>query len=119
MTIPASIRLTEIKLPLDHAPQALQTAVQQRLALQADEIVSIHIFRRGFDARKKSDIHFIYTLDIVTTDNAAVLARAQQTPKLATHTMVTPNTSYQFVTQAPSKAFKRPVVIGSGPCGLF
>jgi uncharacterized protein len=119
MTMPPSIRLTEIKLPLDHAPQALQTAVQQRLALQADEIVSIHIFRRGFDARKKSDIHFIYTLDIVTTDNAAVLARAQQTPKLATHTMVTPDTGYQFVTQAPSKPFKRPVVIGTGPCGLF
>jgi uncharacterized protein len=119
MTTPPSIRLTEIKLPLDHAPEALQTAVLQRLALQADEIVSVRIFRRGFDARKKSDIHFIYTLDIVTTDNAAVLARAQQAPKLATHTTVTPDTSYQFVTQAPSKAFRRPVVIGSGPCGLF
>jgi uncharacterized protein len=119
MTTPSSIRLTEIKLPLDHVPEALQTAVLQRLKLQADEIVSIRIFRRGFDARKKSDIHFIYTLDIVTTDNAAVLARAQQAPKLATHTTVTPDTSYQFVTQAPSKAFKRPVVIGSGPCGLF
>ncbi len=119
MTTPVSIRLTEIKLPLDHAPDALQTAVLHKLKLQADDIVSISIFRRGFDARKKSDIHFIYTLDVVTTDNAAVLARAQQQPKLATHISVTPDTSYRFVTQAPSKAFKRPVVIGTGPCGLF
>ncbi len=119
MKSPACIRLTEIKLPLDHTPEALNAVVMERLKLQAHEIVSISIFRRGFDARKKSDIHFIYTLDIVTTDNAAALARAQRVPKLATHISVTPDTRYQFVTRAPDKPFKRPVVIGTGPCGLF
>ncbi len=119
MTTLQSIRLTEVKLPLDHAPEAIKAAVCERLKLMADEIQSISIFRRGFDARKKSDIHFIYTLDVQTTDNAAVLARAQRVPKLATHTTPTPDTSYKFVTHAPDKPFKRPVVIGTGPCGLF
>jgi uncharacterized protein len=119
MTTPQSIRLTEVKLPLDHAPEALQAAVCERLKLSADQIQSVSIFRRGFDARKKSDIHFIYTLDVVTTDNAAVMARAQHQPKLAAHTTLTPDTSYKFVTRAPDKPFKRPVVIGTGPCGLF
>jgi uncharacterized protein len=119
LVTPISIRLTEVKLPLDHAPEAINTAVCDRLKLKADEIISVSIFRRGFDARKKSDIHFIYTLDVVTTDNAAVLARAQRAPKLATHTVPTPDTSYKFVTRAPNKPFKRPVVIGTGPCGLF
>jgi uncharacterized protein len=119
MTTPQSIRLTEVKLPLDHAPEALNAAVCQRLNIKANEIVSVSIFRRGFDARKKSDIHFIYTLDVQTTDNAAVLARAQRSPKLTTHTVPTPDTSYKFVTRAPDKPFKRPVVIGTGPCGLF
>ena len=113
------LRLTEIKLPLDHAPEALNAVVMERLKLQAHEIVSISIFRRGFDARKKSDIHFIYTLDVQTADNAGVLARAQRMPKLATHIGETPDTSYQFVTRAPDRSFKRPVVIGTGPCGLF
>jgi uncharacterized protein len=119
MTNAVSIRLTEVKLPLDHVPEALNTAACKRLNITADEIISVSIFRRGFDARKKSDIHFIYTLDVVTTDNAAVLARAQRSPKLATHTLPTPDTSYKFVTRAPDKPFKRPVVIGTGPCGLF
>ncbi len=119
MTTLQSIRLTEVKLPLDHAPEAINAAVCERLKLKADEIQSINIFRRGFDARKKSDIHFIYTLDVQTTDNAAVLARAQRVPKLATHTTPTPDTSYKFVTHAPDKPFQRPVVIGTGPCGLF
>ncbi len=119
MTTPQSIRLTEVKLPLDHTPEAINKAVCQRLNIKADEIVSVSIFRRGFDARKKSDIHFIYTLDVQTTDNAAVLARAQRSPKLATHMVPTPDTRYKFVTRAPDKPFKRPVVIGTGPCGLF
>ncbi len=119
MTTVPSIRLTEVKLPLDHSPEALQLAVCERLKLKAPDIISVSIFRRGFDARKKSDIHFIYTLDVVTTDNAATLARAQHDPKLALHTTPTPDTAYKFVTRAPDKPFKRPVVIGTGPCGLF
>jgi uncharacterized protein len=119
MTTPIAIRLTEVKLPLDHAPEAIHAAACERLKLKAEEIQSVNIFRRGFDARKKSDIHFIYTLDVQTTDNAAVLARAQRVPKLATHAVPTPDTSYKFVTRAPDKPFKRPVVIGTGPCGLF
>lgn len=116
---PDSIRLNEVKLPLDHDPAALMAAICQRLHIQPSELVHHSIFRRGFDARKKSDIHFIYTLDVTTTDNAAVLARAQRLSKSAVHVVATPDTAYQFVTRAPDKNFKRPVVIGSGPCGLF
>jgi uncharacterized protein len=109
-----SLRLTEVKLPLDHTLQALNAAVCARLNLQPHDIRSITIFRRGFDARKKSDIHFIYTLDVETIDNAAVIAR--------THVGAKPDMRYKFVTdasKAPDKNFKRPVIIGTGPCGLF
>ena len=118
-TTPTSIRLTEVKLPLDHAPEALHAAACERLGLKPTEITSVSIFRRGFDARKKSDIHFIYTLDVETTDNAGVLAREQRFASNAVHTSATPDTRYKFVTHAPNKPFKRPVVIGTGPCGLF
>jgi uncharacterized protein len=107
-----AIRLTEIKLPLDHTPQALEQAVLNRLGIGQSQLKSIVIFRRGFDARKRSDIHFIYTLDVVTTDNAALLLK---TPRAS----LAPNTEYQYVTQAPQTSFVRPVVIGTGPCGLF
>ncbi len=107
-----AIRLTEIKLPLDHSPQALEQAVLQRLGIGQSQLKSIVIFRRGFDARKRSDIHFIYTLDVVTTDNATILLK---TPRAS----LTPYTEYRYVTQAPQNNFLRPVVIGTGPCGLF
>jgi uncharacterized protein len=115
----SSVRLTEIKLPLDHSPEALRRAICQRLSIKDDELLGLSIFRRGYDARKKSDIHFIYTVDVSTTDNAAVLARVKKNPKLASHTNITPDTDYKAVAHAPNRSFLRPVVVGTGPCGLF
>ncbi len=118
-SIPVSIRVHEIKLPLTHEPAALRQAVCQRLNLRDEELLSLMVFRRGYDARKKSDIQFIYTVDVDTHDNAAVLARAKKNPKLASHTTLTPDTDYKFVARAPDRDFVRPVVVGTGPCGLF
>ena len=117
-----SIRLTEIKLALDHTPEQLRAAVLAHLAIAPDELLSISVFRRGYDARRKSQIVFIYTLDVETTDNAAILARAKSRRETALHTSSMPDTSYKFVAQAGQNGldkFPRPVVIGTGPCGLF
>ncbi len=123
-TTPIAIRLTEIKLALDHTPQALDEQVRKRLGLSPHDELQVSIYRRGFDARKKSDIHFIYTLDVQTRDNARAVAHAKRDPKLAAHVSLAPDTSYKFVTQANAVGAGdapalRPVVIGTGPCGLF
>jgi uncharacterized protein len=106
------IRLTEVKLPLDHPPEALEQAVLERLKLPRAALRQIHVFRRGYDARKKSDIHFIYTLDVE-------LVNAKQAIAKAARVVPTPDTRYKFIAHAPERAFMRPVVIGTGPCGLF
>jgi uncharacterized protein len=114
-----SIRLNEIKLPLDHSEQALRHAACQRLSIAEHELLSLSIFRRGYDARKKSDIQFTYSLDVEIADPAGALARAQRNPALSTKIGTTPDTRYKVVTQAPARDFVRPIVIGTGPCGLF
>ncbi len=113
------IRLTEIKLPLDHSQEALRSAVCQRLGIRDTDLHEIKIFRRGYDARKKSDIYFIYTLDVHVSDSAAVMARAKKNIQFAAHIHLTPDTDYKTVAHAPQRDFKRPVVVGTGPCGLF
>jgi uncharacterized protein len=114
-----SLRLTDIKLSLDHPPQAIEHAVCARLKLRADQIVSIAIFRRGFDARKRSDIHFIYTLDVVTDNNAEALENGKSHTRAMGLVGATPDMQYKLVATAPNHFFERPVVIGTGPCGLF
>ena len=110
------MRLTELKLPLDHTESDLHDAILKRLGIAADELVGFSIFRRSYDARKPSAIVFIYTLDVELKDEKALLARLRGDRHIAP----TPDTAYRFVAQAPATpTTPRPVIIGTGPCGLF
>ncbi|GGD97623.1 NAD(P)/FAD-dependent oxidoreductase [Caballeronia grimmiae] len=115
------LRLSEIKLPLDHPESAIEPAVVARLAeigVSADELVSFQVFRRAHDARKRSDIKLTYIIDVTLQDEASVLQRLKSHPH--PHCGVTPDMAYRFVAKAPERAnMLRPVVIGMGPCGLF
>ena len=109
------LRITELKLPLDHTESAIKTAILNRLGIPAVELLSYTVFRQGHDARKRNDISLVYTLDVELKNEAALLARKGDDP----HLSLTPDTTYRFVTQAPAKLADRPIVIGTGPCGLF
>ena len=109
------LRLTELQLPLDHPEADLEAAILARLGIGADDLLGYTIFRRGFDARKKSAITLVYTLDIEVANEAQHLTRLQGNR----HVTLTPDTSYHFVGQAPVGLKERPVVIGTGPCGIF
>ncbi len=109
------LRITELKLPLDHQEGAIKTAILNRLGIDTDELISYTVFRQGHDARKRSAISLVYTLDVETKNQEVILTRLQDDP----HISLTPDTTYQFVTQAPKNLTSRPIVIGTGPCGLF
>jgi uncharacterized FAD-dependent dehydrogenase len=109
------LRLTEIKLPIEHPDGAIRDAIVERLGIADADLVRYEVFKRGVDARKKNHILFAYTLDVELRDEAAVLARFKKDP----HVGITPDTSYHFIAQAPANLTERPVVIGMGPAGLF
>jgi uncharacterized protein len=109
------IRLTEIKLPLDHPDGAIEHAILNKLNIKPDQLNSFNVFKRGYDARKKSAILLIYTLDVDVANEAVLLASFEKDQ----HVKLAPDTAYQFVAQAPANLQQRPVVIGFGPCGLF
>ena len=109
------LRLTEVKLPLDHAEGEIKAAILKRLDIADNELIRYVVFKRGVDARKPHAIMFTYTLDVELRDEATVQNRF----KSDLHLSVTPDTSYHFVTQAPANLPSRPVVIGMGPAGLF
>ncbi|OGA97957.1 MAG: hypothetical protein A3E25_21980 [Burkholderiales bacterium RIFCSPHIGHO2_12_FULL_69_20] len=116
------LRITELRLPLNHAEPALRAAVLARLGLRADELQAFTVFRRAWDARKRSAVVLIYTVDCTLAagaDEAALLARFAGD----THVRPAPDTTYRFAGHAPADFFAaqrpRPVVIGFGPCGIF
>ena len=109
------LRITDLKLPLDHPEEALHAAALARLDLAPAELLALRVARRGWDARKRSAIQLVYTLDLDVADEPAVLARFEADP----HVRPTPDTSYRHLGNARQRPKLRPVVIGAGPCGLF
>ncbi len=110
------IRITELALPLGHAPDALPAAILRLLGIPAADLLDFTVFKRSYDARKKnSEISFVYILDVEVRHEAAVLARLAADR----HVGPAPDTSYHPVAHAPAGLQERPLIIGFGPCGLF
>ncbi|MBP8648277.1 MAG: NAD(P)/FAD-dependent oxidoreductase, partial [Thermomonas sp.] len=114
------LRITELKLPLDHDEAALPAAIVARLGIKPDELTAYSVAKRSYDARKRGAIVLIYSVDVDTPREAELLARLQQEPgRSGSKVIPTPDTTYKFVAQAPAHLPLRPLVVGMGPCGLF
>ena len=118
------MRLTELKLPLNHGPDDLHAAILARLGITSDALLDVQIYRRSVDARKSSAIILTYTVDVVVANEEAIYQRLQKTAattRTGGHPVSrTPDMDYRFVAHAADKqSIARPVVIGTGPCGLF
>jgi uncharacterized FAD-dependent dehydrogenase len=110
------LRIAELKLPLDHAEPELRQAVLSRLGIGEDELIDFSVFKRSYDARKRSAIVLIYSLDVQVKNEAQVLKRMQHDRQIGP----APDTAYKFVEAGkPAPGTPRPVVVGMGPCGLF
>ncbi|CAN5759689.1 NAD(P)/FAD-dependent oxidoreductase [soil metagenome] len=116
------IRITELRLPLDHADEALRAAVLTRLGLASQQLKSFNVFKRSYDARKKTAVVLIYTVDCELADAAAETALLQRLTG-DQHIRPSPDTRYRFQFQVPADysgaAQPRPLVVGFGPCGLY
>ncbi|WP_407315592.1 NAD(P)/FAD-dependent oxidoreductase [Pseudomonas sp. nanlin1] len=110
------LRITELKLPLDHAEEALRPAIVQRLGITDGDLQAFTLFKRSYDARKKnSELQFIYSIDVQVHDEAGVLTRFAHDHNVNP----APDVSYKVVGHAPEGLEQRPLVVGFGPCGIF
>ncbi|MDB5851964.1 MAG: hypothetical protein JWR22_5 [Herminiimonas sp.] len=109
------LRLTELQLPLDHAESALKAAVLERLGIDEADLLQFTVWRRAYDARERSAIMLVYSVDVEVRDEIKV----KEALRKRRDVQPTPDTSYRFVARAPEGMSRRPVVIGTGPCGIF
>jgi uncharacterized protein len=109
------IRITELSLPLDSDAHALRGAILRRLKISPADLLDFTVFKRSYDARKKNSITFVYIIDVVARDEAAILSRLASDPNVRR----APDTNYHPVGHAPTHLSERPVIVGFGPCGLF
>ena len=105
------IRVQDIKLSLEEDKAQLVTKVAKKLKIKPADVLSYTIFKEAIDARKKEDIKFVYTLDVETTKDEILL---EKYPSLKR-----PDPAYVYPTLGEEMMEHAPIVVGSGPCGLF
>jgi uncharacterized FAD-dependent dehydrogenase len=110
------LRLTELKLPLEHPDEALPALIVKTLGVTLADLQSFTVFKRSIDARK-ADLLRVYIVDLEVNAplEAELLAKFAGNP----HIFATPDMAYRPVAQAPADFGLRPVVVGFGPCGIF
>ncbi|WP_291995639.1 NAD(P)/FAD-dependent oxidoreductase [Candidatus Accumulibacter sp. ACC003] len=109
------LRLSEIRLPIDHRPEELPAAVAARLGVALSEVGEISVFRRSCDARRASVLIFSYSVDVAVADEALLLGKFAGDQRV----QQAPDQHYHFVGHAPARLASRPIVVGFGPAGIF
>ena len=103
-------RITNIKLTPDEALRPLEDAAAKALKINKNEILSVKLVKKSVDARNKSDIKLLVTIDAETKKKPAFLpAGAAETKK----------SEPWLVKEDAQKPDRPPIVVGMGPCGLF
>jgi len=113
------LRLSELRLELDHTEDDLEQAVLRCLRVPREQLISHQMVKQSIDARRRDRIRIIYSVDVQVRSEKALLRRRSADRRIRR----SPDESYRFVARAPSSAVDaigaRPVVIGAGPCGYF
>lgn len=108
------IRVSSLSMPLSYTEEDLRRRVAHVLGVSPEAITTCRLFRRSVDARKKEQIHFQITADVQVAQEAAVLRRFRNNRQVA------PAVEKPYILPvAPSAPAVPPVVVGSGPAGLF
>ena len=107
------IRITQLKLPVEHTPEQLKKKIAKTLKC-AEDTFSYETVRQSLDARHKDDKKFVYTVDVKTAAEQKILRRVHNNNIMSIN-----KKNYQFPLPGTEKLEHVPVIVGSGPAGLF
>lgn len=108
------LRISNIKLEIKKDRTALKKEVLNKLNITEEFLISYKVVKQSIDARKKNDICFVYTVDAEVVDEKKILHGLKNKSII-----VSPDTSYHYVEKGSKNINKRPVIVGTGPAGLF
>ena len=107
------LRISNIKINIDEDKSKILKLVLNKLKIKENELIKYHIFKESIDARKKGKIDFVYTVDVELKNEQKILKKGIK------DVVEVKQPSYIGVQHGSTKISHRPVVVGSGPAGLF
>ncbi len=108
------IQITQLKLPVEHTEKELKERIAAELGIRTKELKGWKIVRRSVDARKKEELKYVYTIWAETAEENRILAKSRHK-----NIMSIISGKYMFPESGGTKLERPPVIVGSGPAGLF
>ncbi len=110
------IKISQLKLPIQYTDQDFMHAITKVLRLPPDKIKGYSVIKKSIDARKKENIRYIFTVEVtVSNEKETSLINRLKNPNV----MISEDIPYSFHPSGSNKLSDRPIVVGSGPAGLF
>lgn len=109
------IRINQMKLDIEHTKEDLEKKVLKTLRIKRDELLELQIRKQSVDARKKPELYYVYSVDVQVKDEAKVRKNVKNKQ---VQFQVKPNI-YHFPDSGEVVLEHRPVIIGTGPAGMF
>lgn len=103
-----------MKMPLSHTQEAIIKKAAGILHIKEKDILSFQIIKKSIDARKKPEIFIIYVVDVETENEERILRCIK-----GTQVQKVEEKAYSFPKPGKTPLCSRPVIIGTGPAGLF
>ena len=108
------IRINQIKMPVSHTNESVMRKAAGILHIKEKDILSFQIIKKSIDARKKPEIFIIYVVDVEIENEERILRRVK-----GTQVQKVEEKAYRFPNPGKTPLCSRPVIIGTGPAGLF
>lgn len=112
-----TFRVSQVRLSLKHTDEDIFRALTKKLSLSEKDIVSYEILKLSLDARKKNDIHYSLTAAVTVDEKAGdrLINAKRKSPDILLHD----ENKYEIPSNGGRALKERPVIVGSGPAGLF
>lgn len=108
------IKINQLKLSIEHSKESLEDKIAKTLKIPKEQILHYDIAKRSIDARKKNEILYIYSIEVEVANEKKIVDRCKNQ-----NVVLTKKTVYQTIKDGTQSMKHRPVVVGTGPAGIF
>ena len=109
------IRIRQIKVIVtNNSEEVIKEKIAKRLKIKSNEILDYKINKEAIDARKSNEIFYVYEVDVILKNEEYILNNIKDKDIFKT-----PNEEYIFPKMGVAKLNHKPIIVGSGPAGLF
>ena len=107
------VRINQIKLDIEAGRDELEKAILAKLKIGKEQLIDFSVVKRSIDARK-GDVKYVYCVEVNIENEKKVMSRLHNND-----VQVSDRMKYSYSVTGTKKLKKAPIVVGTGPAGLF